>query len=95
MRDSAVLMGFGSEWRLPKGSRTAQRGVGHALCVAMSKALVQAAVALQDALKLSDEAEKAEMGMISAQRVEAAVTVAPVLAAGSRAAVVVDRVLAS
>ena len=43
----AVLMGFGSEWRLPKGSRNAQRGVGNALCVAMSKAIVQAAVALR------------------------------------------------
>jgi hypothetical protein len=46
-RESAVLMGFGSEWRLPKGSRHAQRGVGNALCVAMSKAIVQAAVALR------------------------------------------------
>ena len=46
-RESAVLMGFGSEWRLPKGSRNAQRGVGNALCVAMSKAIVQAAVALR------------------------------------------------
>ena len=47
MRDSAVLMGFGSEWRLPVGSRHAQRGVGNALCVAMSKAIVHAAVALR------------------------------------------------
>ena len=46
-RDSAVLMGFGSEWRLPKGSRHAQRGVGNALCVAMARAVVQAAVALR------------------------------------------------
>ncbi|OUT53840.1 MAG: hypothetical protein CBB71_23800 [Rhodopirellula sp. TMED11] len=46
-RDSAVLMGFGSEWRLPAGSRNAQRGVGNALCVAMSKAIVQAAIALR------------------------------------------------
>jgi hypothetical protein len=45
-RESAVLMGFGSGWRLPKGSRNAQRAVGNALCVAMSKAIVQAAVAL-------------------------------------------------
>ena len=45
-RESAILMGFGSTWRLPKGSRNAQRAVGNALCVAMSKAIVQAAVAL-------------------------------------------------
>ena len=45
-RESAVLMGFGPAWRLPKGSRNAQRAVGNALCVAMSKAIVQAAVAL-------------------------------------------------
>ena len=45
-RDSAVLMGFGSEWRLPKGSRNAQRGVGNALCVAMSRAIVRAAVGM-------------------------------------------------
>ena len=45
-RESAVLMGFGRAWRLPKGSRNAQRAVGNALCVAMSKASVQAAVAL-------------------------------------------------
>ena len=45
-RESAVLMGFGRAWRLPKGSRNAQRAVGNALCVAMSKAIVQAAVAL-------------------------------------------------
>jgi site-specific DNA-cytosine methylase len=45
-RESAILMGFGSAWRLPKGSRNAQRAVGNALCVAMSKAIVQAAVAL-------------------------------------------------
>ena len=45
-RESAVLMGFGRAWRLPKGSRNAQRAVGNALCVTMSKAIVQAAVAL-------------------------------------------------
>ena len=44
--ESAVLMGFGRAWRLPKGSRNAQRAVGNALCVAMSKAIMQAAVAL-------------------------------------------------
>ena len=45
-RESAILMGFRPAWRLPKGSRNAQRAVGNALCVAMSKAIVQAAVAL-------------------------------------------------
>mgnify|MGYP002005217447 CR=1 FL=1 len=45
-RESAILMGFRPAWRLPKGSRNAQRAVGNALCVAMSKAIVQVAVAL-------------------------------------------------
>ena len=46
-RDSAVLMGFGATWRLPKGSRAAQRAVGNALCVSMAKAIVQAAISLE------------------------------------------------
>ena len=49
-RQSAVLMGFGTNWRLPKGSRNAQRAVGNALCVSMSKAIVQAAVSLRTGL---------------------------------------------
>ena len=44
--ESAVLMGFASDWRLPTGSRTGQRAVGNALCVAMSKAITQAAIAV-------------------------------------------------
>ena len=43
-RDSATLMGFPSTWALPKGSRAAQRAVGNAMCVALSKAIVLAAV---------------------------------------------------
>ena len=46
-RDSATLMGFPSTWALPKGSRAAQRAVGNAVCVALSKAIVLAAVAVQ------------------------------------------------
>ena len=46
-RDSATLMGFPSTWALPKGSRAAQRAVGNAMCVALSKAIVHAAVAVQ------------------------------------------------
>ena len=46
-RQSAILMGFGNNWRLPTGSRSAQRVVGNALCVIMSKAIVQAAISLQ------------------------------------------------
>jgi len=46
-RDSAVLMGFGTSWRLPKGSRAAQRAVGNALCVSMAKAIMQAAISLE------------------------------------------------
>jgi len=45
-RESAILMGFGPTWRIPKGSRNAQRAVGNALCVAMSTAIMQAAIAL-------------------------------------------------
>ena len=45
-RESAVLMGFRPSWRLPKGSRAGQRAVGNALCVAMSKAIVQAALSI-------------------------------------------------
>jgi DNA (cytosine-5)-methyltransferase 1 len=46
-RDSATLMGFPSTWALPKGSRAAQRAVGNAVCVALSKAIVLAAAAVQ------------------------------------------------
>ena len=46
-RDSAVLMGFGAAWRLPKGSRAAQKAVGNAMCVPMSRAIVQAAICLK------------------------------------------------
>ena len=46
-RDSAVLMGFGTSWRLSKGSRAAQRAVGNALCVSMAKAIMQAAISLE------------------------------------------------
>ena len=45
--DSATLMGFPSTWALPKGSRAAQRAVGNAMCVALSKAIVLSAVAVQ------------------------------------------------
>jgi site-specific DNA-cytosine methylase len=45
-KESAVLMGFTPNWRLPTGSRTGQRAVGNALCVAMSKAIAQAAIAI-------------------------------------------------
>ena len=45
--DSSLLMGFPKEWRLPKGSRDAQRAVGNALCVAMSRAIMDAAIAVQ------------------------------------------------
>jgi hypothetical protein len=45
-RESAILMGFPQTWRLPKGSRVGQRAVGNALCVAMSKAIVEAALSI-------------------------------------------------
>ena len=46
-RDSATLMGFPATWALPKGSRAAQRAVGNAMCVALSKAIVLSAIAVQ------------------------------------------------
>ena len=46
-RDSATLMGFPSTWALPSGSRAAQRAVGNAMCVALAKAIVLAAIAVQ------------------------------------------------
>ena len=46
-RDSAVLMGFDAAWRVPKGSRAAQRAVGNAMCVPMSRAIAQAAICLE------------------------------------------------
>ena len=46
-RDSAVLMGFDAAWRLPNGSRAAQKAVGNAMCVPMSRAIVQAAICLK------------------------------------------------
>ena len=45
-RDSSVLMGFPSSWRLPKGSRASQRAIGNAVCVALSKAITLAAIAV-------------------------------------------------
>ena len=55
-RDSATLMGFPSTWALPKGSRAAQRAVGNAMCVALSKAIVLAAVAVQKEASVPGEA---------------------------------------
>ena len=46
-RDSAVLMGFGEAWRLPKGSRAAKKAVGNAMCVPMSRAIMHAAICLE------------------------------------------------
>ena len=42
--ESAILMGFPSDWRLPHGSRVSQKAVGNALCVDMSKAIMVAAM---------------------------------------------------
>ena len=47
--ESAILMGFPSDWRLPHGSRVSQKAVGNALCVEMSKAIVQAAIKTKQA----------------------------------------------
>ena len=40
-------MGFGEAWRLPKGSRAAQKAVGNAMCVPMSRAIMHAAICLE------------------------------------------------
>ena len=45
--ESAILMGFPSSWRLPQGSRVSQKAVGNAVCVGMSKAIVEAAIKSQ------------------------------------------------
>lgn len=46
-RDSAVLMGFDEAWRLPKGSRAAQRAVGNAMCVRMANSIMQATICIE------------------------------------------------
>lgn len=46
-QESATLMGFPSTWALPNGSRAAQQAVGNAMCVALSKAIILSAVAVQ------------------------------------------------
>ena len=45
--ESAVLMGFPREWRLPHGSRVSQRAVGNALCVEMSMAIMETSIKLK------------------------------------------------
>ena len=56
-RESATLQGFPATWVLPKGSRAAQRAVGNAICVQLSKAIVLAAIAVQiGAVSVSAEA---------------------------------------
>ena len=47
-RESAILMGFNQAWALPHGSRAAQKAVGNAMCVALSKNIVRAAMAVRD-----------------------------------------------
>lgn len=46
-RDSAILMGFPPSWQLPHGSRVSQKAVGNAVCVALSKAITLAAMAVR------------------------------------------------
>jgi site-specific DNA-cytosine methylase len=47
-RESATLMGFPAKWALPHGSRAAQKAVGNAMCVALSRNIVRAAMAVRD-----------------------------------------------
>ena len=44
--DSAVLMGFPKTWILPSNSKAAQAAVGNAICVCLSSAIVEAAIAV-------------------------------------------------
>ena len=44
--DSAVLMGFPKTWILPSNSKAAQAAVGNAICVCLSRAIVEAATAI-------------------------------------------------
>ena len=44
--ESAVLMGFPATWLLPENSRAAQTAVGNAMCVPLSRAIVEAAAAV-------------------------------------------------
>ena len=46
-RESAILMGFPAAWRLPLSNRAAQKAVGNAMCVLLSKAIVLAAMAMR------------------------------------------------
>ena len=44
--DSAVLMGFPKTWILPGNCKAAQAAVGNAICVCLSRAIVEAATAV-------------------------------------------------
>ena len=43
-RESAVLMGFSNDWRIPTGSRAAQTAVGNAMCVPLARCIMEAAM---------------------------------------------------
>jgi hypothetical protein len=47
--ESAVLVGFPQSWRLPSGSKAAQRAAGNAISPSIAKAIAAALVALTDA----------------------------------------------
>jgi len=44
-RESAVLMGFPTSWRLPTGSRAGQTAAGNAMCVPLARCIIEAAIA--------------------------------------------------
>ena len=54
-RESAVLMGFPTTWRLPAGSRAAQTAAGNAMCVPLARCIVEAAMATAAATPPSSE----------------------------------------
>lgn len=72
-RESAILMGFPAGWRLPKGSRVGQRAVGNALCVAMSKAIVEAALSIAMGVQMPTVAVEAVVAIMADEAAEEAV----------------------
>jgi hypothetical protein len=44
-RESALLMGFPTSWRLPAGSRAAQTAAGNAMCVPLARCILESAIA--------------------------------------------------
>ena len=57
-RESAVLMGFPTDWRLPAGSRAAQTAAGNAMCVPLARCIMEAAMATAAVSSMSSPASQ-------------------------------------